>query len=360
MKNLQLSIIVPVYNTAEYLVQCIESILSQEYENFELILVDDGSTDNSLVICERYQNRDARIKIIHKENGGLISAKKAGLKVAEGQYVGFVDSDDWIDPNMYSCLMKAALVNNVDVAIGDNVIEYPDYTSKVKQGILPGLYQEKDLVDYIYPNLIFKENDYELGISPSLCTKVFKRDLIVKYQNKVNETIKAGEDAACTYPCLLEAKSIVYIENCYSYHYRIHAASMTHKKVQMEVNEKIILLNHLYSSFSNYEYPCLIRQLYLYSANMLHGYVTNCYENRVSQKELLCNIRKIQNSNIWGILSEDIEVRCIPKSIVQTLKYLKNPNVFRYFEMRFCAGFLCKKQAIRKYLSLIKQKLLKG
>ena len=112
-----ISIIVPIYNVGKYLPKCIESILNQTFKNFELILVNDGSTDNSGVVCDDYEKKDTRIKIIHKSNGGVSSARNAGLYVAKGEYIGFVDPDDYIDKNMYEKLYRLCIDNNSDIAI---------------------------------------------------------------------------------------------------------------------------------------------------------------------------------------------------------------------------------------------------
>ena len=102
-----ISIIIPVYNVERYLVQCIDSVCGQTYKNLEIILINDGSTDQSGNICDEYAKKDLRIKVIHKENGGNTSARKAGFTVATGEYIGFVDSDDWIDETMFGDLMEA-------------------------------------------------------------------------------------------------------------------------------------------------------------------------------------------------------------------------------------------------------------
>ncbi|MEG0087047.1 MAG: glycosyltransferase, partial [Niameybacter sp.] len=112
-----LSIIVPVYNVEKYLPKCIESILAQSFTDFEVILIDDGATDKSGEICEEYANKDTRIKIIHKENGGLSSARNAGIELSNGNYIGFVDSDDFIHPQMYEILLREARSSNSDVVI---------------------------------------------------------------------------------------------------------------------------------------------------------------------------------------------------------------------------------------------------
>ena len=99
-----ISIIVPIYNIAEYASECIQSLINQTYKNIEIILVDDGSTDHSPVICDEFAEQDERIKVIHKRNGGLSDARNAGLDVATGEYIGFVDGDDWVDEDMYETL----------------------------------------------------------------------------------------------------------------------------------------------------------------------------------------------------------------------------------------------------------------
>lgn len=120
-----LSIIVPIYNTEPYLNMCLDSILRQEFVDFELILVNDGSTDNCSVICDEYAEADTRITVIHQANSGAVSARKAGLSVAKGQYIGYVDSDDWIEVDMYKSLCNAARDFDVDIVICDIVENYP-------------------------------------------------------------------------------------------------------------------------------------------------------------------------------------------------------------------------------------------
>ena len=119
-----ISVIVPVYNVAPYLTRCLDSIVMQTWQNLEIILVDDGSRDDSVGICDLYAARDARIRVIHKENGGLSSARNAGLDIAAGEYVGFVDSDDWIEPDMFEYLLQNAENYGADIATCGHVDEF--------------------------------------------------------------------------------------------------------------------------------------------------------------------------------------------------------------------------------------------
>ena len=115
------SIIVPIYNIEGYIRECIDSILAQTYPDFELILVDDGSPDNCGRICDEYAEKDVRIKVIHKENGGLTSARNAGLSVAKGDWIMHVDGDDWIEPDMIESLIEAANITEADLVFGDHM-----------------------------------------------------------------------------------------------------------------------------------------------------------------------------------------------------------------------------------------------
>lgn len=112
-----ISVIVPIYNVEKYLPRCIESILNQSFKEFELILVDDGSSDNSGKICDIYAEKDERVKVIHKENGGVSSARNVGIKAVNGEYIGFVDPDDYIDREMYKNLYELCENNNCDIGI---------------------------------------------------------------------------------------------------------------------------------------------------------------------------------------------------------------------------------------------------
>ena len=118
-----LSIIVPVYNVCDYLKDCIDSILAQSFTDFELILVDDGSTDGSGEICDEYVKRDSRIRVIHKGNGGVVSARKAGVAAAKGLYVGYVDGDDWIESDMYEKMVHYMREYDCDLVMCDIVHE---------------------------------------------------------------------------------------------------------------------------------------------------------------------------------------------------------------------------------------------
>ncbi|CDB75077.1 glycosyltransferase [Clostridium sp. CAG:265] len=172
--NPEISIIVPVYNVEKYLKRCIDSILNQSFTDFELILVDDGSTDNSGEIIDEYAIKDERIKVIHKENGGLSSARNVGIEYSKGNYIAFVDSDDYINKNMYKILYKNAIKYNAEISIcnfeyvyeNDDVDEEQDIISEkisVNNNIesLEKLYSSENIQFIVAWNKLYKKNLFE-------------------------------------------------------------------------------------------------------------------------------------------------------------------------------------------------------
>lgn len=195
-----ISIIVPVYNVEKYLNRCVDSIINQTYKNLEIILVDDGSTDNSGLLCDILRKSDARIKVIHKENGGLSSARNAGIAIAAGEYIGFVDSDDWIDIDMYECLISAIEETKSEVAVTgicriyDNGYFKNQYTKKHTE-----VYRGIEIVaEYL------KQNSF----STAACDKLYRREL---FSNRSFPEGKLYEDAPVIYDILKNINKIVCI-----------------------------------------------------------------------------------------------------------------------------------------------------
>lgn len=163
-----ISIIIPVYNTEKYLKKCIDSVLNQKYKNLEIILVDDGSTDSSGKICDEYSELDSRIKVIHKKNGGLSSARNAGLEVVTGKYVGFLDSDDYVSVQMYEELLSKVTENDVACNLFVRINEYDEITPKNDYHKNGG---QTTTEEYLRELLL------HIG-DVSVCTKLFSRELI--------------------------------------------------------------------------------------------------------------------------------------------------------------------------------------
>ena len=201
----KLSVIVPVYNTEKYLRECIDSILAQTFTDFELILVDDGSTDSSGAICDEYAGKDLRIQVIHQQNGGATVARRSGVRVARGEYVTFVDSDDWIDKDMYRIMLTG---ESADIVICNMIRATNGGMFEINCCINPGKYDKKKLIDCFYPVMLFDFEQCLPAVRPSLCNKLIRADIIRNVIENVADSITYGEDALCSYACILNAERI--------------------------------------------------------------------------------------------------------------------------------------------------------
>lgn len=242
----KVSIIVPVYNTAEYLPECLGSICQQTLKEIEIICVDDGSTDDSPQILAEFALKDDRIKIIHKENGGLVAARKTGILASNGTYVAFVDSDDWIEPNMYEELFRIAEENKVDMVTCGYFLE-GNYTTKHVDTVSEGLYTGDDM-EKLRDTAIYNLKEKTTGLRASLCCKLFQKDLICNAQFKISDEITMAEDKMCLMTMLLDCTS-VYVYHQPLYHYRIRANSMVHSgsaEYLLKVYAVYKYLNELY------------------------------------------------------------------------------------------------------------------
>ena len=141
MENPLISVIIPIYQIDRYVGSCIESVMNQTYKNLEIILVDDGSEDRGAELCDLYAKKDSRIKVIHKKNGGLVSARKAGVKIATGEYVGYVDGDDWVDEKFYEIMVKSAIQYNSDLVVAGFSRDLFSTSTKISNEIPAGDYE---------------------------------------------------------------------------------------------------------------------------------------------------------------------------------------------------------------------------
>ena len=248
MDNSLISVIVPVYSTEEFTGKCIESIINQTYRNLEIILVDDGSVDNCPAICDLYATKDDRIKVIHKENAGLVEARKTGLNESNGDMICYVDGDDWIGREFVSSLYAGYKDSQADIVVAGWTRMLYDKTVQMQNNTTLGIYSAQDLAD-LSGRMISEEPFFSSGISTFLWNKMFKRDVLYKCQMDVDARIMIGEDASVVYPAILKSNSINVIDNT-DYHYRQHGGSMLKANVDKKAQtEKLRVL---------YEYLCSI------------------------------------------------------------------------------------------------------
>lgn len=222
----KVSVIVPVYNAEKYLSECVDSILNQTIEDIECILVDDGSADGSPAICDLYAAKDPRVKVIHKDNGRAASARNAGLRIATGDYIAFVDADDWISPDMY----EKMLATGADVCLCDYVRfqgeqEFPFTQPNIREGF----YDKEQIRKEVYPHLVMDGVEYPITISN--WALLIKHTIIIENNLSYREDILISEDAPFGSEVLYCANSFAYLKGQRFYHYRVTegSASKTYK-----------------------------------------------------------------------------------------------------------------------------------
>ena len=219
MDNL-ISVIIPIYNVEDYLSKCIESVCEQTYSNIEIILVDDGSNDKSPQICDQYAKGDSRIIVIHKKNGGLTTARKAGLQASHGEYIGFVDGDDWIESEMYEEMLQHAVAEEVPLVVS-------------------GMYRENDGVVYAeWKSGPFEEGLYEgdklyclkqrlFEMNGSSCNKLFHKNILYDLLMDVDDGLAGVEDDLFSLECILKAPKVYIMDRAF-YHGVERSTSATH------------------------------------------------------------------------------------------------------------------------------------
>lgn len=221
----KISVIVPVYNKEKYLAQCIESVLAQTYDNLELLLIDDGSTDTSGKICEEYAVKDARVKVFHQENGGPTAAVMTGLREASGEYYTFIDSDDYVSEEMLEEMTKCLIGRKGEIICCNHVLEKRTMTVPVAMPLPPGVYEGAKLEDNLKYNLIGKE--YRI-IPMSRCMKLCEKSVFEGNEKYYDTSLRMGDDFNLIYPALIKCTRVVVMEDAFFYHYRYVEDSIVH------------------------------------------------------------------------------------------------------------------------------------
>lgn len=216
------SVIVPIYNTQNLLPRCLGSILFQTYASMEIILVNDGSTDGSLAVCEKYTEKDDRIQIISQSNQGIIVAKKTGIRRAHGEYVMFVDSDDWIEPNLLETMVRAMQECNCSLVCTDVYKDFEDGITVEYRNMIPAGVHE---TDKIIKDLFFYKDTYEYGILPYSVAKLYPIDMLKEVLNNISDNIRYAEDKAIVFSFVFQNIKVCFMDNIY-YHYCVRDESV--------------------------------------------------------------------------------------------------------------------------------------
>lgn len=256
--NPLVSIVIPIYNNEQYLNQCLESVCSQTYANLEIILVNDGSEDDSLDICKQFACRDSRIGIINQENQGVTCARKKGVEKSTGKFVGFVDGDDWIDSDMIESLLNIMIHENVELVSSGMKFVYEDgRTSKNYEDVYSeGAYRNNDLEISLYSKMIWDKDTQKQGMICSMVNKLFVRDLLLNVQKRIDNRIKYFEDTLC-YAYALQCNAI-YIHKTSYYNYRKYSQSTVYTLREELLQNSYYLFQYLNNELGNYKNPYLL------------------------------------------------------------------------------------------------------
>jgi len=298
-----LSIVVLCYKVEKYLPQCLESIRRQTFKDFEVIVVDDGSPDGCGAIADAYKAMDPRFKVIHKENGGIIAARKDALNMARGYFAGAVDGDDWISLDMYQKMYEAQTAFDVDIVQTRYLFHYKDHSENIFPKDLP-------YINYFDENL-YKRNLVEDGfldrhiIEVSLCRSIVRTDKLCKIMNKLDDKCGLCEDAVCMHVYAADAKTLCII-NEELYHYRMRSNSCTTTIESRDVNNLYKLFDIAKKELENKELgPYLTKQLAKYFIyHCLTTFVMNVYKSENKAKDIKTYLDDNRFGNLVSYLTK--------------------------------------------------------
>ena len=300
---MRFSVIVPVYNIEKYVAECIESVLAQDYNDYEVILVDDGSSDRSPQICDRYEEHNKKISVVHKANGGLVSARLAGVELAKGDYIVCLDGDDLLKNDMFRRISEVVDKCSPDIICFDsqhlvnNKVEPKVYSKHVNEGIY-----ESAEIELIKNNCIcdFRTKTLNGGaLKYTIWSKVVKRELYKECQCKIPESITLGEDLAVTLNLLESCKSI-YVLHYSGYIYRQIQSSMT-KKPSITQIEKIFTATDYFIEFSKSN-VCYENQIAAYLSLQLSIYVWQLAKSYSEKNVFATDMKKVMDRKYDAML----------------------------------------------------------
>lgn len=324
------SIIVPIYNTEKYLKACIDSILAQSFVDFELLLIDDGSSDSSGQIADEYACLNNQIKVLHKPNEGLVSARKAGALLANGEYVVNVDSDDLIEKDFLNTIDDTICKNDYPdmIVIGHKRIDnYDNIIGTPCNCLLPSKKYEGELLTFIRDNYLYSDTIRGLnyGLLPfSACTKVVAHDVYYRNQLKIDNEIKIGEDLFLTYYLLKEIKTLYVLDYC-GYGYRVSDSSMMMNLTldsMFEYEKTVTILAELYKDSINK--VCVYSEMAIY----------NCLTSFAKTAKTYSEFKKLLKEShiysiIWGF-AKRATFKMKFKDLIKNLM-IKNETAFLFY-----------------------------
>ncbi len=333
-----LSVIVPVYGVEQYIEQCITSLLIQTYSNLEIILVDDGSKGKEGEICDLFAQKDSRIKVIHKENAGLVAARKSGIKAATADYVTFVDGDDFVAKDYYKEIMNWVIKERPDlVAVGFTRYRSEEDSSVYVQSMDSGIY-EGERLDYLKNNTNCKDACYyDYSIFPSTWSKVYKRKNLIRNAMTVPEKIRVGEDSAFSFPYILSSEKVIVDNSITGYYYREVLGSMSRKPDMGLFSDAGMLYKYLKPFYSATNKREVMEQLELYRISLLENAICKLTDSVMfSEIHKRCRMIKqlVEESEAFDGVEDYIGNLKIPKRLKEQIELVATQKWF-VFELKW-------------------------
>lgn len=316
--NQLISVIVPVYNAEKYLETCVNSIINQKYTNLEIILVDDGSKDNSLDLCKKYAEKDNRIKVIHKENGGVSTARNAGIESASGDFIAFVDSDDYIDENMYFNMMQKVEEYNCDMVMCDCYKVNGENKEIFTHDIRDGFYDKEQLYKEYFDKLLMLDSiNYPATISNWVM--LIKSHIIKNNKLKYIEGVKYSEDLLFGSQVMYYTNRFYYLKGeCY-YNYINNPTSATNTYYEKKWDNFVQLYYEIKRFFGNKKDFDFSKQIYYCLLFFVYNSMGNIYGSDKSSYQKKKDILKILNSEDVKDMFKNIDIRSLNMSKKQKL-----------------------------------------
>lgn len=319
------SIVVPIYNIAKYLPECIESILGQSYKNFELILVNDGSTDGSDKICHEFAEKDERIVVVDKPNGGLVSARKAGFSRCRGKYTISVDGDDFVDKDLLRCLNDRLEETNADIAVYQGY-SYTDGAIKEITQPLKGYYEKSKNWTEVEKYLIGGITTSAKWIMPGIVFKALKTEILKKNLVYYDDRVSMGEDLVISTACIFDAKDILFLDDRL-YYYRQFIGQMTNRYKKNLVQNEEVLIDCILKAAEDKGCLHLKTNILRHALELSKSAIYNEVKYGKSRKETLSAIKCVMNSSYFSAM-KDMDVKLLTKMekifrflLVNKLKY---------------------------------------
>lgn len=342
--DIKVSVIIPVYNCEKYISECIESLISQTLKECEFIFVNDGSTDKSKEVIEGYAKNDSRIKIINQENRGVSVARNIGLENAVGEYIGFVDADDYIDKDMYKKLYYIIVEKKIDLVIsnfeqeldGKKIINKLDITTN-------SILNKDEIINKILPQFLQHEK------LNTVCNKLFKAEIIKDFNIKFPNRVSLGEDGLFNINYFSNVESLIYLDYC-GYHYREVEGSATRNIFEKDYFTRALEVYHedipsIYYKNFNKEYLEKLKAMKLITNVISYIHVYFKPQDGISFRKRYDYVnRMINNKSVSQLINKYRDIICKDKSKYEILliNLIKNKSVMAIYILTVYSRLRCK------------------